>query len=165
MTIDINEGIEESKINISAQLEYIGICAGDLLNSTEARENPLLFRCLSIILRQTFKTYLSTSNLEGYLLKEENEINESEKRYYTNFFEYRRAIVRINSFINVELEKHSNRFADPKDENTYNILKNANACLIQRLEELIKIEVAIKMERAKSEWRSKFLFRFSKPNY
>ena len=43
MAIDINEGIEESKINISAQLEYIGICAGELLNSQEAQKNPKLF--------------------------------------------------------------------------------------------------------------------------
>lgn len=152
MAIDINEGIEESKINISAQLEYIGVCAGELLNSDESIENIFVFRTLSIILRMVFKTYLSTQNLEGYLLNEETEINPTEKRYYPNFFEYRRSIVRINSFIDIELEKHINRFADPKDESTYTILKNASNCLIYRLEELYKVEIAIKMARNNKEW-------------
>ena len=151
MDVDINEGIEESKINISAQLEYIGICAGKLLNSEEAIEEPKLFRILSVILRMTFKTYISTQNLEGYLLKDDNEVNSSEIRYYTNYFEYRRSIVRINSFIDIELEKHLKGFSDPKDEETYNTLKNASDLLIHRLEELFKVEVAIKMERANND--------------
>ena len=151
MDIYIKEGIEESKINISAQLEYIGICAGELLNSDEAQENTILFRVLGVILKRTFKTYLSTPYIDGYLLKDETDLNQSDKRYYNNFFEYRRSIVRINHLIDFELEKNSNGFAEPKDKNTYVILKNANACLLQRLEELYKIEVAIKMERAK-QW-------------
>ena len=101
MDTDIKEIIEESKINIYVQLEYIGTYTSKLVNSQEAVKNKNVLRTLTIILKHTFKAYISTQYLEGYLLGEETKINESDKRFSTNFRAYKNNEIRsILAFIN-----------------------------------------------------------------
>jgi len=139
MDTDIKEIIEESKINIYVQLEYIGTYTSKLVNSQEAVKNKNVLRTLTIILKHTFKAYISTQYLEGYLLGEETKINESDKRFSTNFRAYKNNEIRsILAFIN-DLDNF-NAFKSPKNIEALNIIKDSAKCLKYRLNKLIEIE-------------------------
>lgn len=100
MEIDIKEVIEESKINISAELETIGSSTINLLHSVEAARNEKLFSSLTEILTETFKIYISTPYLTEYSLKDGNNNIESEKQIYKNFNGYSRALAGLHLKIN-----------------------------------------------------------------
>ena len=91
------EMIKDYKFNLSTQLEYIGLCADELLSSQEAQDNRL-FRHLTIILSATFKTYLSTANLDLYLYEPTYKI--SSPIQYSDFKGYRTGVFTIIQFTN-----------------------------------------------------------------
>lgn len=96
--MELEEMIKNYKFNISTKLEYIGFCADELLSSQEAQANNKLFRNLTIILSATFKTYLSTSNLDVYLY--EPTVNITSALYYSDFKGYKTGAFIIVSFTN-----------------------------------------------------------------
>ena len=96
--MELEEIIRNYKFSISTHLEYIGLCADELLSSQEAQTNNKLFRNLTIILSTTFKTYLSTTNLDVYLY--EPTVKFTSAKYYTDFKGYKTGAFIIVSFTN-----------------------------------------------------------------
>lgn len=92
------EIVKDYKFNLSTQLEYIGLCADELLSSQEAQANNRLFRNLTVILSATFKTYLSTSNLDLYLYEPNYKISSATS--YSDFKGYKTGVFIIIQFTN-----------------------------------------------------------------
>jgi len=96
--MELEEIIEKYKFSITANLKYIGLCIDKLLNTQEAQANNSLFRHLTIILSATFKTLLSTNNLDFYLFEPTQK--KSFATAYSDFKGYKTGVFIIISFTN-----------------------------------------------------------------
>ena len=96
--MEFEELIEKYKFSITTHLKYIGLCVDELLSSQEAQANNRLFRHLTVILSATFKTFLSTNNLEFYLYEPTQKISSATS--YSDFTGYKTGVFIIVSFTN-----------------------------------------------------------------
>ena len=96
--MELEEIIENYKASITTQLKYIGVCIDELLSSQEAQANDGLFRNLTVILSATFKTLISTSNLNFYLQYPNEKMTSA--TFYSDFKAYKTGVFVIISFTN-----------------------------------------------------------------
>lgn len=122
--MEFEETVEKYKFSITTHLKYIGLCVDELLSSQEAQANNRLFRYLTAILSATFKTLVSTSNLDFYLYKptEKN----SSATSYSDFKGYKTGVLIIISFT-----EKINKF------NAFNVEKSEEEFVFSWLNELI----------------------------
>lgn len=144
------EIVKDYKFNISTQLEYIGLCADELSSSQEAQDNRL-FRYLTIILSTTFKTYLSTSNLDMYLYEPNYKI--SSAIYYSDFKGYRTGVFTIIQFTNKLNGFNVFNAEDSKEFFYYGWLKDLIKNLNREINTLEKLYNTLN-----NEWNFKILF-------
>lgn len=151
MEFATEEIVKDYKFNLSTQLEYIGLCADELLSSQEAQANDKLFRNLTIILSATFKTYLSTSNLDMYLYEPNYKISSATQ--YSDFKGYK-----TGAFIIIQFTNKLNGFNVFNVENTtekfyYGWLKDLIKNLNREINTLEKLYNTLN-----NEWNFKILF-------
>ena len=96
--MEFEETVEKYKFSITTYLKYIGLCVDELLSSQEAQANNRLFRYLTAILSATFKTLVSTSNLDFYLYESTEKMSSATS--YSDFTGYKTGVFIIVSFTN-----------------------------------------------------------------
>ena len=135
--MELEETIVNYKFNITTKLEYIGICADELLSSKDAQANNSLFRHLAIILSATFKTYLSTVNLDVYLNEPNENINSA--IYYSDFKGYKTGVFIIISFTNKLNGFNAFNVENSKEQFYYGWLKDLVKILNHEIKSLEKL--------------------------
>ena len=105
------DGFTDMEESFKEELKLIGTNSSKLLYVNEVATDFGLYATLTSILATTFKTYISTENLEGFLQVDPTEITKPDGIYLTNFYELEEAInsivVLINELINFRFMKEN----------------------------------------------------------
>ena len=120
--LTILDGFTDIEESFKEELKLIGTNSSKLLYVKEVATDFGLYTTLTSILATTFKTYISTENLEGFLQVDPTEITKPDRIYLTNFHELEEAInsivVLINELINFRFMKENNTeltIVEPKE--------------------------------------------------
>lgn len=146
--LTILDGFTDIEESFKEELKLIGTNSSKLLYVKEVATDYDLYTTLTSILATTFKTYISTENLEGFLSVDPTEITKLDGMYLTNFHELEEAInsivLFINEVINFRFMKENNTelaIVEPKESlvNSKYALEYFSEQFKEVHEELIKV--------------------------